>query len=279
MKLTIISGRSGAGKSVALSVLEDLGYYCIDNLPLELLQHWLQQANKHEHVAISLDMRNLPKELFKIEMVLTEIKKHIETQIIFLDASDSKLLKRYSETRRRHPLSSKSASLAEAIKCETNWLEPVKNSADKIIDTTQLNLYELSAAIRKQINGSEKNRLTLTFESFGFKHGAPAEADFIFDVRFLPNPYWQPQLREYSGLDKPVQDFFAKQPEVTQVLNQLQALFQSWLPQFEQNNRSYVTVAIGCTGGRHRSVYIASKLAEFFSKDKEVQLSHKNLKS
>lgn len=278
MKLTVVSGRSGAGKSVALRVLEDLGYYCIDNLPVDLLQPWLlKQDNQHEQVAVSLDMRNLPNDQSQIKSLLSSVRAIVPTTVVFLDADDTTLLRRYSETRRRHPLTDQESTLADAVHKESCWLEPVKESADLFIDTGKLNIYEFSSTLRERLCGNAKAPLVLIFESFGFKHGTPTDADFVFDVRFLPNPYWVPELREFTGNDQPIKEFFAEHPNVGQFIEQIKTLLQSWLPQLEQNNRSYVTVAIGCTGGCHRSVFIANALAEYFSSGREVQLCHRNL--
>lgn len=279
VKLTVVSGRSGAGKSVALRVLEDLGYYCVDNLPVSLLEPWLlMQQPEHEKVAVSLDMRNLPNDQAQVNQLLNLLKSTVATTIIFLDADDTTLLKRYSETRRRHPLTQQKLTLADAVKQESSWLEPVREQADLFIDTSHTTIYEFSATIRERLSGSANAPLTLVFESFGFKHGIPNDADFVFDARFLPNPYWVPELRNYTGIDQPVIDFFQQHPAVQTFIEQLESMLHSWLPQLEKNDRSYVTVAIGCTGGCHRSVFIASALAEHFQASRQVQLRHRNLR-
>ncbi|MBD1389884.1 RNase adapter RapZ [Neiella sp. HB171785] len=278
MKLTVVSGRSGSGKSVALRVLEDLGYYCVDNLPVELLTPWLtQQQNRHEQIAVSLDMRNLPNSPAEVEQLLTLIRSTVSTTIIFLDAADSVLLRRYSETRRRHPLTRAHPTLTEAVAAETELLAPVREQADLFLDTGEMTIYQFSATLRERVSGSPSSSMVLIFESFGFKHGIPNDADFVFDVRFLPNPYWQPELRGYTGNDQPVIDFFNHQPTVGEFIEQLKSMLIKWLPQLQQNDRSYVTVAIGCTGGCHRSVFIANSLAEHFRTEREVQLRHRNL--
>ena len=278
MKLTVVSGRSGAGKSVALRVLEDLGYYCVDNLPVDLLQPLLlMKEPQYERIAVSLDMRNLPNDHAQIEQLLTLTRSTIATTIIFLDADDNTLLRRYSETRRRHPLTEQQLTLADAVQAEAAWLEPVREQADLFIDTSHSTIYEFSATLRERLSGNSKAPLVLVFESFGFKHGIPNDADFVFDVRFLPNPYWQPELRSFTGNDQPVIEFFESHANVALFIAQLQDMLHSWLPQLEQNDRSYVTVAIGCTGGCHRSVYIANCLAEHFRAKRQVQLRHRNL--
>lgn len=278
MKLTVVSGRSGSGKSVALRVLEDLGYYCVDNLPVDLLTPWLtRQQNQHEQIAISLDMRNLPNDPEQVAQLLTVLKSTVATRIIFLDAEDGVLLRRYSETRRRHPLTQNQTTLAEAVHAEAEMLAPMREQADLFLDTGEMTIYQFSATLRERVSGSPSSSMVLVFESFGFKHGIPNDADFVFDVRFLPNPYWHPELRGFSGNDQPVIDFFNSQPTVAEFIDQLKAMLTKWLPQLQQNDRSYVTVAIGCTGGHHRSVFIANTLAEHFRSKREVQLRHRNL--
>ncbi len=278
MKLTIVSGRSGAGKSVALRVLEDLGYYCVDNLPVDLLQPWLlMQHAQYEQIAVSLDMRNLPADPNQTEQLLSLIRATVPTTVIYLDADDATLLRRYSETRRRHPLTKHEATLADAVQKEANWLAPVREQADLFIDTSHHTIYDFSAILRERLIGNAKAPLVLVFESFGFKHGIPNDADFVFDVRFLPNPYWVPALRQHSGLDQPVIEFFQQHSNVQQFIDQVTQLLESWLPQLEKNDRSYVTVAIGCTGGQHRSVYIAHALAQYFHASRQVQQRHRNL--
>lgn len=265
MKLVIVSGRSGSGKSVALRVLEDLGYYCVDNLPLILINDLLQQLqNSNDKIAISVDVRNLPEQEKQLEQELTKLANTIDVQSFFLSSNDEVLLKRYSETRRLHPLSQSHTSLNDAIQMEGQMLLPLSKMMDHFIDTSQLNIYDLSDKIRQILLGKITKELVITFESFGFKYGMPSNADFMFDVRFLPNPHWEPNLRPLTGLDKPVQDFLVNQPMVNKFIWQIDNLFQTWLPELERNNRSYLTIAIGCTGGQHRSVYIAEQLAMRF---------------
>lgn len=262
MKLVIVSGRSGSGKSVALRALEDLGYYCVDNLPLSLIGSLLEQL-KHttEQVAIGVDVRNLKDQDKVLEQ---QIQSLTDTQVtsFFLHSTDEILLKRYSETRRLHPLSQDQSSLQEAIRQEGQLLAPLSKMMDHFIDTSHLNIYELSDRVRQILLGHAEKDLVITFESFGFKHGMPTEADFMFDVRFLPNPHWEPDLRPLTGLDQPVQDFFNRQTSVNKFIWQIENLLETWLPMLERNNRSYLTVAIGCTGGQHRSVFIAEQLAK-----------------
>ncbi|MCF1429367.1 MAG: RNase adapter RapZ [Shewanella sp.] len=278
MKLVIVSGRSGSGKSVALRVLEDLGYYCVDNLPLSLIGSLMEQLKSTtEQVAISVDVRNLKNQDKVLEQQLKSLS-NTEITSFFLYSSDDILLKRYSETRRLHPLSRNQSSLQEAIKLEGQLLAPLSKMVDHFIDTSHLNVYELSDQVRQILMGHVEKELVISFESFGFKHGMPAEADFMFDVRFLPNPHWEPELRPLTGLDQPVQDFLNRQTLVNKFIWQIENLLETWLPHLERNNRSYLTIAIGCTGGQHRSVFIAEQLAKHIAQSRHtVKVRHREL--
>lgn len=281
MRLVVVSGRSGAGKSVALRVLEDLGYYCVDNLPVDLLDAFIQsiQSGK-QNVAVSIDIRNIPKDPALIGEKLEPLKKSNDVQVIFLDAHDDTLLKRYSETRRIHPLSiyDGKLTLAQAIKLEKTILEPLKENSDLIIDSSTKSIHDLSETVRTYIDGRERKQLIMIFQSFGFKHGIPNDSDFVFDVRFLPNPHWDPNLRPFTGLDAPVKSFLEAQHDVMEMKKQLQHFVEYWLPLLETNNRSYLTVAIGCTGGKHRSVYLTQQIGEYFSQlGYNVQIRHTSL--
>ena len=280
MKLVLVSGRSGSGKSVALRVLEDLGYYCVDNLPLQMMESLLEQLKgRNDLVAISVDVRNMPSEEIQLEKQLAKLPKDTEILSFFLNSSDSVLLKRYSETRRLHPLSRSKVSLKEAIQLEGKLLDPIAKLVDHYIDTSNLNIYELSDKVREILLGTVDKELVINFESFGFKYGMPSEADFMFDVRFLPNPHWEPELRPLTGLDQPVQQFLSQQPLVNKFIWQIENLLETWLPHLERNNRSYLTIAIGCTGGQHRSVYVTDQLAKLFNKGQhKVQARHRELK-
>ncbi|MCL1090709.1 RNase adapter RapZ [Shewanella profunda] len=279
MKLVIVSGRSGSGKSVALRVLEDLGYYCVDNLPLPLIGSLLEQLKgSNDLVAISVDVRNMPEQDKVLVQQLSNLPVGTEITSFFLNSSDKVLLKRYSETRRLHPLSKSRVSLQEAIKLEGKLLEPMSKLVDHYIDTSNLNIYDLSDQVRHILLGSVDKELVINFESFGFKHGMPTEADFMFDVRFLPNPHWELELRPLTGLDEPVAEFLNRQPLVNKFIWQIENLLETWLPHLERNNRSYLTIAIGCTGGQHRSVYVAEQLAKRFSNGKhKVNARHREL--
>ncbi|QFI39754.1 RNase adapter RapZ [Moritella marina ATCC 15381] len=279
MKLIIVSGQSGSGKSIALRVLEDLGYYCVDNLPVTLLPQLLQTLNeKTEKVAVSIDVRNLPTDKQELNDIIAALKASTDLTSLFLDTNKAVLIKRYSETRRLHPLTKDELSLSQAIEIEEKRLRPIALHADLKIDTTELNIHELSEQIKERILGKKNNQLVLVFQSFGFKHGLPMDADYVFDVRFLPNPHWIPELKPYTGLDEPVINYLSQQPEVMSFALQIENLLTTWLPLLEKNNRSYVTVAIGCTGGQHRSVFIAEQLAKCFKlQDRIVQTRHQTL--
>ncbi|USD37250.1 MULTISPECIES: RNase adapter RapZ [Ferrimonas] len=280
MKLIILSGRSGAGKSVALRVLEDLGYYCVDNLPASMLPALVNEmVDRCSTLAVSLDIRNLPEQAESIPDELKRLPDSVDWQIYFLDASDSSLIKRYSETRRLHPLSQTGISLAQAIASETEMLAPIRQLADHSIHTDNLSVHQLADEIRTRLLGKAERDLLLVFESFGFKHGIPKDADYVFDVRFLPNPHWDPKLRPLTGLDAPVQRYFTKEAEVARFIDHTESFLKNWLPMLERNNRAYLTVAIGCTGGQHRSVYIAQQLGNRFKlSQKHISVRHRELK-
>ncbi|MCO6523839.1 MAG: RNase adapter RapZ [Candidatus Schmidhempelia sp.] len=279
MLLIIVSGRSGSGKSVALRSLEDMGFYCVDNLPLILLPKLAETLiDSNTPVAISLDIRNLPASNQQLEEILNRLPIAISPQIIYLDTDPNTLIKRYSETRRQHPLHNYYRSLEESIDLESQYLDPLRSRADLIINTTSLSVHQLADTLRERVTGKKERELTIIFESFGFKHGIPTESDFVFDVRFLPNPHWDPILRPLTGLDEPVINFLTQQESVNEFIEQTDRYLSHWLPMLECNNRSYLTIAIGCTGGQHRSVYIAEQLASLFrSKGKQVQIHHRNL--
>ncbi len=279
MEIIIISGRSGAGKSVALRALEDIGYYCVDNLPVDLLPQLVEILSVNQSsVAVSIDIRNLPNTASQLEQVLSRLQEHHQLKIIFLDTDRSTLIRRYSDSRRLHPLSIQDLSLEAAIEAEQAYLEPLIQQANIIIDTAHLSTHELAERLREFLRGNTEKELKIVVESFGFKYGLPLDADYVFDVRFLPNPHWNPELRPMTGLDKPVAEFLNKHNEVNNFIYQTRSYIETWLPMLEQNNRSYLTIAIGCTGGKHRSVYIAQQLGEYFlAKGKNVRIQHKSL--
>ncbi|MEE2023885.1 RNase adapter RapZ [Alkalimonas mucilaginosa] len=279
MKLLVVSGRSGSGKSVALRVLEDLGYYCVDNIPVNLLPTLANAVtDKYERVAISIDVRNLPEDPDELAEILSYLPRKLELTILYLDADHSSLIKRFSETRRLHPLSHQAMSLEDAILREQQLLDPIASRADLYIDTTELNVYQLADQLRERLLGQQSGRLVILFESFGFKYGIPKDADFVFDARFLPNPHWEPELKPQTGLDQPVQQYLASKTVVHDYIQQIHQFVNHWLPQLEKNNRSYLTIAIGCTGGQHRSVFIAEQLATLLREQRsDIQIRHREL--
>ena len=286
MKLVIVSGRSGSGKSTALHVLEDLGYYCIDNLPIGLLlpladEAIISEESRLEKIAVSIDARNLSASIDQFTDVYHQFKhRHFEMDVIYLDALNQTLLKRFHATRRKHPLSNNSLSLKEAITAERVLLSPIASVADLTVDTSDMSMYQLRDLIKERVVGRVGQDIALLFQSFGFKHGVPIDADFVFDVRCLPNPYWDPALRAFTGKDQPIHEFLENQPETGEMFEDIQSFIVKWLPQFANSNRSYLTIAIGCTGGQHRSVYISEKLSEYFREQQQnVQVRHKELQT
>ena len=283
IRLIVISGRSGSGKSVALHSLEDLGFYCIDNLPALLLPQLITLARRHyPKLAVSIDVRNLPAEPEALHTLYRSIRNDpgIHSTIIFIDAEDQVLIKRYAETRRLHPLSHSSLSLDDAVSREATLLKEVAAVADLRLDSTNLSVHDLASEIVTGVQGHPGKQLLITFESFGFRDGIAKDADFVFDSRFLPNPYWQPELRSHSGLEEPVRRFFAGYPQMYDYIDHLDRLLMFWLPAVENSNRSYLTVAIGCTGGFHRSVYIAEELyARFCRRGLNARVRHRALKT
>ena len=285
MKLIIVSGRSGSGKSTALHVLEDLGFYCIDNLPIGLLFPLTKEAASQEpagrlnKMAVSIDARNLSGELANFEEINGLLQESgVTAEIIFLDADEQSLLQRFHATRRKHPLSDDRTSLREAISSEKMLLEPLSRLADLYINTTGLSMYELRDMIKQRVVGRKDQELALLFQSFGFKHGVPVDSDYIFDVRCLPNPHWDISLRKFTGMDQPVIDFLEKEPMTTKMVQDIIAFMESWLPAFADSNRSYMTISIGCTGGQHRSVYVCEQIgAHFRQHSKNVQVRHSEL--
>jgi RNase adapter protein RapZ len=297
MRLIIISGRSGSGKSAALNVLEDLGFYCIDNLPLGLLPALTEQAHQQrlmsstqgdaiaaqetslQKLAVSIDARNVAQDMSKFPAILRSIEQGpFKAEVLYLDAHKDTLMQRFSSTRRKHPLTTTETSLAEAIEFEGQLLHPISDLADLNLDTTRLSVHELRSLIKLRVFNKQSADMALLFQSFGFKHGIPVDADLVFDVRNLPNPYWDPCLRQFTGKDVEIIDFLKKEPLVQEMLNDIQQYLVKWLPSFEQANRSYMTVAIGCTGGHHRSVFISEALTQLFSAQyPNVQVRHREL--
>jgi RNase adapter protein RapZ len=270
MRLIIVSGLSGSGKSVALHQLEDIDFYCVDNIPAALLKpfiaHTIRGAEEiYPRTAVGLDARNRPNEIDMIPALVQELRKSgIGCDVVFLHASDEVLLKRYAETRRKHPLVSGEVGLREAIAAERKLLEPITSAADWVIDTSNMGVHALRERIRERFDEGGEGRLALMFESFGYKHGIPGDADVVFDVRSLPNPFWDPALRHLTGRDERVAAFLSSQESVRVMIAALTEFLSARIAEFEAASRSYLTIAIGCTGGQHRSVYIAERLAAHF---------------
>ena len=284
MKLTIISGRSGSGKSTVLHILEDRGYYCIDNLPASLLPSLANRISSDEtnvpNVAVSIDARNSSTDLQQLPKIIGDLnQKELPTEIIFLDANSQTLLKRFSESRRKHPLTTDTIGLKEAIDKESELLEAISVMASLSIDTSNMSLHQLRDTVKNRLLDNKDTGLALLFQSFGYKNGLPVDADIVYDVRCLPNPYWDTALRSLTGLDAAVVTFLNSHDEVQQMYRDIRDYLQKWLPSFERNNRSYITVALGCTGGQHRSVYLCEKLGEFFGNNiPNVQIRHRELR-
>lgn len=284
-RLIIVTGLSGSGKSVALHTLEDEGYFCIDNLPAELMPSLIDQLlnlneNLYERLAIGVDVRSERKSPENLLHLVRELRgrKSLKVDVLFLDTDRSTLVRRFSETRRRHPLSSENLPLSTAIDREMRLLEPVKEHADLVIDTSRLNIHELRDTVSSYLLDQTRIGLALIFQSFGFKHGVPGSTDFIFDVRCLPNPHWEADLRPQTGKDEEVIEFLAAQPPVQDMYVHIRDFITAWLPCFDAENRAYLTVSIGCTGGRHRSVYLAEKLAAHFMSERDfVSVRHREL--
>ena len=283
--LVLVSGMSGSGKSVALKTFEDLGYYCVDNLPAELLPAFVRTATANlteaAKLAVGIDVRTSHRDLASIPGWLAEVGKlGVDPRMIFFDTRDDILIKRYADTRRRHPLSHQGLALADAIARERQVLNPLRQLADAHLDTSELNVHQMRRHIITRFALSDTSTVSLLFESFAYRHGVPVDADFVFDARGLPNPHWDPTLRPLSGRDGPVAEFFAAQPLVSEFTDQVGALLETWLPRLhEDTSRSYITVAFGCTGGRHRSVYLAEHMARRAREQgwEEVAVHHREM--
>lgn len=276
MKLIIVSGLSGSGKSIALQVLEDLEYYCIDNLPINMFDALANEivSEKYENVAVGIDARNVASELEHFPQQIKKLKdNNIDCDIFFLEASDAALIKRFSETRRKHPLSSQETPLNEAIIQERVLLESISALSDLKIDTSSTNVHQLRDLIKARVKKADNQSISIMFESFGFKHGVPIDADFVFDVRCLPNPHWVQELRILTGFDDAVIAYLDGFAEVNEMISDIELFLQKWIPRFEADNRSYMTIAIGCTGGQHRSVYLVNRLAKLIKNKHNSALS------
>jgi UPF0042 nucleotide-binding protein len=281
--LIVLTGVSGGGKTVALRALEDLDFYCVDNLPTALVAPLVNaviqgKGGNHRRIAVGVDVRNRGVDFAQMPNVLSELAgAGVQVHLIFIDCRDDVLMKRYSETRRRHPLASRRRSLGDAITEERRLLRPLMAIAEKVIDSSELNVHQLRRLVATGYAQATEG-LTLMFQSFAFKRGLPLDSDFVFDARCLPNPHWQPQLRPLSGKDAPVREFLDAEALVGEYFDDTARWLDAWLPRFEQDDRSYVTISIGCTGGRHRSVYLVEKLAAHYRHRREGVLTfHREL--
>jgi len=284
-ELIIISGMSGSGKTIALRTMEDLDFYCVDNLPIamlpQLVQHISHNEKDYSRVSVGIDIRNSESALKDLPNIVKAIDRSIiHVKMIFLNSNDKTLLKRYSETRRAHPLSSKkhNYSLSQAIKQERLLLEPLASASDLLIDTSDTTAPQLRDKIWRHVSQNNDGNLSLLLQSFAFKRGVPYDADFVFDARCLPNPFWQKDLREYCGKDRPIQNFLDSKDIVIEFYNDIFMLVNKWIPSFEEHDRSYLTIAIGCTGGKHRSVYLTEKLFHQLKKQRNnILVQHREL--
>lgn len=291
MKLVVVSGRSGSGKSTALHALEDQGFHCVDNLPVGLLPRLVENAAEEGidvPFAVGIDARNLPAALEQFPEIYTALKANrqdVQTELVFIDADPGTLVRRFSETRRRHPLTNGDVSLQDALTAEDDLLAGIRDHADLVFDTTRMTVHGLRDQIRERVAGRGTG-LSLLFRSFGFKRGVPVDADMVFDVRCLPNPHWLPELRDHDGREAPVSEWLASHEDVGEMEADIRRHVERWLPAYEANSRSYFTIAIGCTGGHHRSVYLAERLGEYFARrakleaiERDVLIQHRDLET
>lgn len=284
MRLILVSGLSGSGKSVALHMLEDLDFYCVDNIPAALLtglvSHIVRSSESvYQRTAVGVDARNTRQEIATVPALLQDLRASgIGCELLFLTSSDDALLRRFAETRRKHPLSRGREGLREAIALERDLLEPVVQAADLVIDTSNLGVHDLRETIRMRVERRSQTRMSILFESFGYKSGIPGDADFVFDARSLPNPYWEPSLRSLTGRDAAVARFLQEQTGVETLLGDISRFVEARIPEFRSSNRRYLTVAVGCTGGQHRSVYLVERIAaDFAARHADVSIRHSGL--
>ena len=279
MKTILISGLSGSGKSVALKLLEDVGYYCVDNLPLEMLSDLVMyhaQRGNTEDLGISVDVRSgVDTQAIKAKIADLRAQGH-DVELLFLEADEATLVRRFSETRRSHPLANLQLSLLESLQQERAWLFPLRDMA-YCIDTSKMNAQQLRYVVQQWLK-VEREGLMVIIESFGFKYGVPTNVDFVFDMRSLPNPYYDPELRPFNGQDKPIQDYLAAQPWVGEMIDDIEHFMSRWLPRMQMESRSYVTIGVGCTGGQHRSVYIVDRLKKALESKWSIQVLHREMK-
>jgi UPF0042 nucleotide-binding protein len=282
VKLIIISGRSGSGKSTVLNALEDAGFNCIDNFPVMLLQSLVHntlrdQAQRNSSLAVCIDARNRDLERFP-EILMSIDRMDIDCEVIYLDARSPTLVKRFSETRRRHPLTNATTDLRQAIDAEAEVLESIADLADLTIDSTHLSSQALRDLVSTRVVARTTSSISLLFRSFGFKYGVPVDADMVFDLRCLPNPHWEEDLRPLTGRDAAVERFLQAQPMVNRMFEDITGYLDTWIPSFEANARVYMTVALGCTGGQHRSVYLCERLGAHFKQNFDnVLVRHREL--
>ena len=281
-RLIIVTGLSGAGKSIALHALEDAGFYCVDNLPAGLLVEFVEFIEKgslphYRQVAVGVDARNPATDLSRFPPVISAVREmDFDVELIYIEASDQALINRFSETRRRHPLSSNEKSLAQAIAQERVVMENLSDRANLRVDTTHTHIHEFRGMITERVARRRIDELSLSVNSFGYKNGLPPDADFVFDLRCLPNPYWDSSLRDLSGRDRPVQEFLRAEPVVGRLIDDIIEFLERWIPAFEADNRSYLTIAMGCTGGRHRSVFVTEQVAAHFRRNRQILLVHRD---
>ena len=286
MRIIVLSGLSGSGKSVALHMLEDLDYYCIDNIPAALLKPFIAHAVRspeqtYGRAAVGVDARNSAAEIAIVPQLIDELRRSgIDCEVIFLTAADEVLLRRFAETRRTHPMGRGSRDLSAAIALERRLMDPIAQAADLVIDTSHMGMHKLRDLIAERLGEPRGGRLSVTFESFGFKHGIPGDADFVFDARSLPNPYWEPTLRALTGRDAQVISFLERHSDVARLVDDIATFISARIPEYQASNRGYLTVAVGCTGGQHRSVYIVERLTQRFAETHpRVRARHTGLRS
>jgi UPF0042 nucleotide-binding protein len=285
MKLIIVSGLSGSGKTVALRTLEDEEFYCIDNLHMGLLLAFVEQLASpglklYDNAAVGIDARSGVGDLARFAHIVDDIESTgLDVEIIFLQADLETLISRFSETRRRHPLTREGRPLVEAIHLERSLLEPIASRADLTIDTSRTNVHQLRALIGERMRTSANSSLSLLFQSFGYKHGVPPDSDYVFDARCLPNPHWERELRDLTGRDAKVIEYLHRHGEAEELYVSIRTFLTRWIPRFEAENRSYLSVSVGCTGGRHRSVYLVERLASHFreSRYENVSIRHREV--
>ena len=278
-RILIVTGQSGSGKSSALQVLEDLGYYCIDNLPLALLPEIvskLDRENNLEQLALGVDVRSTHADLQDFDGVFEQLQKHGTVDVIYLTTKDQELITRFSASRRPHPLTGRCTSLNECIQEEKTLLLPVQLRATVNIDTTNKSVHDLKHTLLSKLDQSD--RLIVILQSFGYKHGIPLDADYVFDVRHLPNPHWDLNLRKLSGLDEPVQTFLSANDDANEMYQDIYKFLEKWLPVFSEGHRHYMTISIGCTGGQHRSVYMVDRLQKALQAKWSIQILHREMK-